>query len=309
MNSGRPNHVEEDAAEAPEIRSRREAARRDENEISAGAQQCGGHRHEESVDIGLTVNRIGRSDGVRVGLADLEPGRIGDDDIEFIDVRPEGERPAPRAKRSGMRQDEIRRFDAERERDAAAATPVGESAKNGLQRRDRVPVDLVSDYVDPFRLQGAGGERLDGRATENAGPGGRIEDPERLSARLDAPGHEIGDGDWSQKEALLLAVSFGFAGGAPFADAIGVDCRSFAFPRDRRGRGAGSRTLFRRFLNRHRHSRACAPSCRLVLTAPEAGRERRHIRGRMSTAGDLSGAAATEPVRVTPPSFRCKAGG
>ena len=233
----RVGHVEEDGPEATEVRPRREAARRDENEISVGAQQCGAHRHEEGVDVGLTVNHRGSGDGARIRLADLEIRRIGDDDIEVFRPRPEGEHLS--AKRSGMRQYEVGRFDADGERDAASAAPVAEAVEHGPQGPQR-RASSISWATQALRLRVAGNQRLHGRATENADPGRPVEDTKFPAARLDPPCHEVGDGNRREEETMLLAVPIGLAGGVPLADAVGMDRGPFAFARCRHGEGSES---------------------------------------------------------------------
>ena len=112
MDSGRPDHVEENSAELPKIRTRREAAWRDEYEVAVLPQQRGADRHEQRVDVRLAVDHLGRGRRAGIVLADLEVGRVGDDDVEVVGFRPPGEKPA-RTQSAGIRHDEVGGFDVD----------------------------------------------------------------------------------------------------------------------------------------------------------------------------------------------------
>ena len=277
VDPGRPDQVEEDGPEATEVRSRREAARRDEDEISSGAQPRGAHRHEEGVDVGLTVNHRGGGDSARVGLADLEVRRVGDDDIEVFGLRPAGEQPTARMQHPGIRQDEVSGLDTNDERYAASPAPVGEAVENRPQRRDQLLVDFMGDQFDDARLRPSRNQRLHGRATENAGPGRRVEDPELPSLRPDPSRHEVGGADRRQEEAVLLAMPVGLACGIPFADAVGIDRRSFAFARSRHREGFHGLPHLRLLLQ-HPHS----PPAVRQRSAPRPPSRRRSRPDRLS---------------------------
>ena len=226
MDLGRLDHVEENGSEAPEILSRRETARRDEDEVPSLAQNRSAHGHEEGVDVRSTMDHGGRGGRTRIFPADLEVRRVGHDGVEAFRVPSEGESSIVRKRNPSVSQDEVRGLQVHGERDIVIAAPFGEVAENRPQRRGQAPVDFVGDQFDGGRLRIAGSQRFHGRATEDAGTGGRIKDSQFPSARLDPIGHKIGNGNRCKKEAVLLAVPIGLACRVPFADAVGVDHRS-----------------------------------------------------------------------------------
>ena len=132
VNFGRADHIEEDGPELPEVWARGEAAGSDENEIAALAQERGADGHEESVDVRLPVNHCGSGQRPRVGLADLEVRRIGDNDVEVFQYRAGGEKLAEQMQCLGVRQDEIGSLDMHRDLHSLALdTPVDEIGEDG----------------------------------------------------------------------------------------------------------------------------------------------------------------------------------
>ena len=82
MDSRGLHHVKEDCSELAEVGARREAARRDENQLAMPPKQRSAHSHEERVDVRLTMHYFGKRQRTRGGLVDLEIRWVGDYHVE-----------------------------------------------------------------------------------------------------------------------------------------------------------------------------------------------------------------------------------
>ena len=85
-------------------------------------------------------------------------------------------------------------------------------------------------------FQTAGYECLHGRTAKDAGAGGGIEDPDLPSVHHDSPGHKIRRRHRCQKEAVVFALLDGSPRDVPFANAVGKNGGSLAFPGTRQFR-------------------------------------------------------------------------
>ena len=230
-----------------------------------------------------------------VVLADLEVRRVGDDGVETVRLLSKGDGSIARMQNPGVGQYEVRGLQAHGEHYAATTAPVGEVVENRSQRRDQVSIDLMGDQFDGVRLRVPGNQGLHGRATENAGPGGGVEDPEVSPARLDSPGHELGNGNRCKKEAVLLAVSIGLACGVPFTDVVGVDHRSLALAWSRYGEGSGRELSDFPIVHILPPPLYSHPAATFSPLASEAVWNRRHVRGSApSTLSDADGPGGVE---------------
>ena len=203
--------------------------------VPTRTQQRGADRHEERIDVRLTVNHVRNRRRTWIGLANLEIGRIGDDGVETLRLRARRKKSA-RPHRIGVRQDEVRRFNTHTDGCSVPfPAPSGEMVEHGPERRDQVTVDLVGNQLDCVGFRPPRYERFHGRAAENARAGGGIKNPNLSPCRRGPGTHEVGGLYRREKKSVYLALPVGRLASVPFANAIGIACWALTFQGARHG--------------------------------------------------------------------------
>ena len=158
-------------------------------------------------------------------LTGLEAWRVGDGDVEIVRLLSKEDGSVARTQRPG--QDDVRRFQANGERDAATAASAGEAVESRPQRRDRVSVDFMGDRVDGVRLPKK--RRFRGCAHGIPAPGSGIRRRLPPSLRPSAAGT-------GERPHSLRCPSDALAA---HRSPVGMDRGPFTFARSRHGEGSG----------------------------------------------------------------------
>lgn len=180
---------------------------------------------------------------MRIALADLEIGRIGDDRVELL-LRAGSEKPL-RAQHLGIFHDEVSNFDANHNpHPKACLAPVGQIGEHRPQHGDQSPVYFIGNQFNRIGFRDAGNRRLNGRAAKDTGTRRGIENANassnaRPSCR-DPCGHEIRDRYRCEKKPEGPALTLGYLRGVPSASTIRKGGRPFSLARERRARARGS---------------------------------------------------------------------
>ncbi len=148
MNQCRSHPLKKPLAEAGKIRTGSKAPGRDENKLSAFRQEGRAYRHEDAVNVGLTVHHGICGCSPRIILADLEIRRITDHQIKFRGV-PE---PSQHLQRDAFREHEITVLHNVFHRYPSSVRPQDKRVENPFQADAQIPVKFMSNNFNFFNL-------------------------------------------------------------------------------------------------------------------------------------------------------------
>ena len=226
MHQLRADAVKEAITKKPEVRPRREAARGDEYELAAVAQQERANSHEQAVNIRLAMNDCSCSLSARVGLVQFEIGRVCKHRIKSVLRRDVREKTAHATQGVGVLKNEIGSHNLNSDRRTLLRSPDLQSFQHFGEHLHERRVNLVSDKLDAARRIFSQHERLDCGTKKNTRARGRIENSDRVACDLDLRGDEIRHANGRQIEAVLFPMIASDAGGIGRAGDVRVRRRA-----------------------------------------------------------------------------------